>query len=182
MRRPRGRSRPPARPRSRPESPPAAARSPRPGRSARSGTCRRGAARRADRSPVSRDVIRVVESDADDLHSHIIARVGSAAWLSLRCHGPARPAVHAVPRADRARRAAGLRVRLDVRLARPLARIDAAARARRRPDVDDEARPLRDEPGHARPDGAREHVRDAARHVGRADGDGDRPRRLGASA
>ena len=38
--------------------------------------------------------------------------------------------------------------------------------------VDDQARPLRDEPGHARSDGARKRVRDAARPVGRADGDG----------
>ena len=37
--------------------------------------------------------------------------------------------------------------------------------ARRRPHVDDEARPLRHQPGHARADGARERVRDAARHL-----------------
>ena len=58
---------------------------------------------------------------------------------------------------------------------------DPAADARRRPHVDDEARPLRHEPGHARADGARERVRDDARALGRPDGDGDRPRRLGAA-
>ena len=46
-------------------------------------------------------------------------------------------------------------------------------------DLDDQARPLRDEPGDARPDGARERVRDAARSLRRADGDGHRARRLG---
>ena len=44
----------------------------------------------------------------------------------------------------------------------------------------DEVRPLRDEPGHARADGARERLRDAARHLRRPHGDGHRPRRLGA--
>ena len=53
--------------------------------------------------------------------------------------------------------------------------------ARRRPHVDDEARALRHEPGHARADRARERVRDAARHLERPDGDGHRPRRLRAA-
>ena len=42
----------------------------------------------------------------------------------------------------------------------------------------DQARPLRHEPGHPRPDDHRELVRDGARHLERPDGDGHRPRRL----
>ena len=79
----------------------------------------------------------------------------------------------------RHRRGERLRVRLDLRLARPLAGVVPAAHARRAGDHDDEARPLRDEPRHARADGARERLRDAARHLGRPDGDGNRTRRLG---
>ena len=51
-----------------------------------------------------------------------------------------------------------------------------AVAARR--DVEDQARPLRDEPRDARPDRARELVRDAARPLRRPDGDGHRARRL----
>ena len=54
----------------------------------------------------------------------------------------------------------------------------ATLRARRRADVEDQARPLRHEPGHPRPDGHGELVRDGARHLERPDGDGHRPRRL----
>ena len=74
---------------------------------------------------------------------------------------------------------AGLRVRLDLRLARALAGVDAGDGAPRRPDVEDQARPHGHEPGHPRPDGARERVRDAARHLERPDDHGRRPRRLG---
>ena len=56
------------------------------------------------------------------------------------------PPYSALARADPARRAARLRVRLDVRLARPLAGVVPAAHARRAGDDDDEARALRDEP------------------------------------
>ena len=158
-----GRSRPRARPRSRRASPRAAARSPRPGRSARSRTCRRAAARRAARMPGLGDVGRVVQAGADDLHGSPARSRLPPHGNQLRRHRPARPAVHALPRAARARRGAGLRVRLDVRLARPLAGVDPAAHARRRPHDDDEARPLRHEPGHARADRARERLRDDAR-------------------
>src|SRR5215213_359501 len=73
----------------------------------------------------------------------------------LRRHHPARPAVHAPDRAHNAGRAAGLRVRLDVRLARPLAGVDPAAGPPRQGDYADEARADGDEPRDARPDAAR---------------------------
>ena len=90
------------------------------------------------------------------------------------------PPYEPLPRADPARRGERLRVRLDVRLARALAGVVPAAHARGAGDLDDEVRPLRDEPGHARADGPRERLRDAARHLGRPHGDGHRTRRLGA--
>ena len=73
----------------------------------------------------------------------------------------------------------GFEIRLDLRLARPLAGLVPDPDARRRGDLDDEVRPPGDEPRHPRPDGRRQPVRDAARHLGRAHGDGHRPRRLG---
>ena len=60
---------------------------------------------------------------------------------------------------------------------RSLAGVVSAAHPGRAGDEHDEVRPLRDEPGHARSDGARERLRDAPRHLGRAHGDGHRPRR-----
>ena len=70
---------------------------------------------------------------------------------------------------------------MDIRLARALAGVDADARARRRPDLEDQARPHGHEPRHARADRARERLRDAARHLERPDDHGHRPRRLGAA-
>ena len=52
----------------------------------------------------------------------------------VRSHRPARSAVRADDRADAVRRAAGLRVRVDVRLAHPLAGLVRDARARRGAD------------------------------------------------
>ena len=105
---------------------------------------------------------------------------GDTHGSELRRHRPARPAVQPARRALPARRVARLRVRLDLRLARPLAGVVPAAHARRAGDDDDEVRPLRDEPRHARADRPRERLRDAARHLERPDGHGHRPRRLGA--
>ena len=74
--------------------------------------------------------------------------------------------------------AQGFDVRLDVRLARALAGVDAGDGAPRRPDLDDQARPHGHEPGHSRSDGARERLRNAAGHLERPDDHGRRPRRL----
>ena len=54
----------------------------------------------------------------------------------------------------------------------------ATLAARRRADGEDQARALRHEPRHPRPDGRGELVRDGARHLERPHGDGNRPRRL----
>src|SRR5215207_5903717 len=70
----------------------------------------------------------------------------------LRRHHPARPAVHAPDRAHDAGRAAGLRVWLDVRLARPVAGVNAPDGPPREGDHADEARADGDQPGDARPD------------------------------
>src|SRR6185312_7675608 len=99
---------------------------------------------------------RVVSSDADDLHSGDFVVVGWGRASELRRHGTARPAVPADDRADEARREPWVRVRVDLRLARALAGVDADARPRRRPDVEDQARPHGHEPGHTRADRARE--------------------------
>ena len=64
----------------------------------------------------------------------VLSRAVSSRDAELRRHRPARPAVPAPDRADAARREPRLRVRLDVRLARPLAGVDSAADARRRAD------------------------------------------------
>ena len=103
---------------------------------------------------------------------------GAVHGSELRRHRPSRSAVHADDRADPARRAAGVRVRLDLRLARALAGVVPGDGARCRPDVEDQARPHGHEPGHARADGARERLRDAARHLERPHDHGHRPRRL----
>ena len=73
-----------------------------------------------------------------------------------------------------------LRVRLDVRLAHPLARPVPAADDGGARDVDAQARAQRHEPGHARADGHRQRVRDAPGDLRRPHGDRHRPRRLGA--
>ena len=72
----------------------------------------------------------------------------------------------------------GLRVRLDLRLARALAGVDAGDGAPRRPDLEDQARPHGHEPGHPRPDGARERVRHAPGHLERPHDHGRRPGRF----
>src|SRR3954470_13241662 len=90
----------------------------------------------------------VVESGADDLQRWLLPGAGSRFpryGNPLRSDGATRPAVHALPRADPARRGAGVRGRLDVRLARALAGVDPAADARRRAHLPDEARPFRHE-------------------------------------
>ncbi len=63
----------------------------------------------------------------------------------------------------------------------PLAGVVPAAHAGDPGDLDDEVRAPRHEPGNARADRAGEPLRDAARHLRRPDGDGDRPGRLGAA-
>ena len=63
----------------------------------------------------------------------------------------------------------------------PLAGVVRAAHAGDPGHLDDEVRAPRDEPRHARAHRAREPLRDDARHLRRPDGDGDRPRRLGAA-
>src|SRR5919112_6266001 len=74
------------------------------------------------------------------------------AYAQLRRHHPARPAVHAPDRAHHAGRAAGLRVRLDLRLACPLAGADAPDGTPRQGDHTGEARADGGEPRDARPD------------------------------
>src|SRR5215207_4752590 len=96
----------------------------------------------------------------------------------VRRHRLARPAVLSLLRAGRAGRTAWLRVRLDLRLAHPLARVLRDASARCRSYEQDQARPLRDESGHPRPNDHRELVRDDAGPFERPDGDGHRPRRF----
>ena len=103
---------------------------------------------------------------------------GGPFHAQLRRHRPARPAVPAPDRADEARRGAGLRVRLDLRLARALAGVDAGDGAPRRPDLEDQARPHGHQPRHPRPDGARERLRDAPGHLERPHDHGSRPGRL----
>ena len=123
----------------------------------------------------------------DRLADKTIARISAGSessdartrMLSVRRDRAARSAVLAAGRADAARRAQRLRVRLDLRLAHPLAGV--ATRCSRSPATKtetDQARPLRHEPGHPRPDDHRELVRDDAGHLRRPDGDGHRPRRL----
>ena len=77
--------------------------------------------------------------------------------------------------------AARLRLRLDVRLAHPLARRVPAPDAARVADGEAEVRALRHEPGDARADGDRQLVRDAACNLGRTRGAGHRQGRLGAA-
>ena len=97
----------------------------------------------------------------------------------LRRHRPSRPAAPAVRRAPPARGVSRLRVRMDVRLADPVARVLPAADHGRRGDESHEVRALRDEPGDAGTDGHGEWVRHAARHLRRSNGDGDRQGRFG---
>src|SRR6266550_8508588 len=96
----------------------------------------------------------------------------------LRSHRPAGSALHAAAGGPAARREPRLRVRVDVRLAHPLAGELRAPRDRRRPDGEDQARPLRHQPRDPRPDDHGQLVRDDAGHHRRPDGDGHRPGRL----
>ena len=96
----------------------------------------------------------------------------------LRRHRPARPALSAPDRAASARRAARIRVRLDLRLARPVAGVHADPRARGGGHRADQARPHGHEPRHARADRGGQRLRDAPGHLGRPHGDGHRARRL----
>src|SRR5512133_880677 len=96
----------------------------------------------------------------------------------LRRHRPARSAQLTLLRAGGARRAARIRVRVDLRLPHPLAGVLRHDAARRGPHVEDQARPLRDEPGHPRPDDHGQLVRHDAGPLERPDGDGHRSRRL----
>ena len=132
-------------------------------------------------------VLRIVSPYADDLHAADIGlRLSTATRRSSMALSfgvtvlPDPPYTRMIELMQFAE-AAGLRVRVDVRLARPLAGVDADAGDRRRPHLEDQARPHGHEPGHARPDGARKRLRDAARHLERPHDHGHRPRRLRAA-
>src|SRR5689334_18793967 len=111
---------------------------------------------------------------APSVAGRMLARDGS----HLRCHRPARSALHTADRADAESRGPWLRIRLDVRLTHPLAGLLCNVAACRRGHGEDQARPLRYEPGHPRPDHHGQLVRDDAGHLERPDGDGHRPGRL----
>src|SRR5256885_6171156 len=96
----------------------------------------------------------------------------------LRCHGSSGPAIYAADRADAEGGRARVRIRLDLRLAHPLAGVLCDVAAGRRGDRKDQAGPLRYEPGHPRPDRHCELVRDDAGHLERPHGHGNRPWRL----
>ena len=98
----------------------------------------------------------------------------------LRRDLPDRPAAAAGDRADPAGGAAGLLARVDVRLPHPLGGAVRHLRADARGDRADHRRPVRDQPGHARPERHRLAVRDAQRGLRQPHDLRDRARRLGA--
>src|SRR5690242_19171141 len=103
---------------------------------------------------------------APSVAGRMLARDGS----HLRRHRPARPALHTADRADAESRGPWLRIRLDVRLTHPLAGLLCNVAACCRGYGEDQARPLRYEPGHPRPDHhgqlrSEEHTSELQSHV-----------------
>ena len=100
---------------------------------------------------------------------------------AVRVHAQARPLDRAHDRAREAGRGRGVRVRLAVRLARPVAGSVPAADPHRRGDDDAPPRDLRHQPGDPRAVRHGVDARGPQRAVRRADGPGHRPRRLRAA-